>query len=207
MASRNVNDLHPTLANAYIKATALWLDKYPNRPIPMLTATHRSDYEQGELYAQGRTKPGARVTNARPGSSPHNFKPAYAFDIAFKNPNGTLDWSSNMFADFNKLVNQVAVGITWGGNFKSIKDAPHWELTGWQMLSKRRKVYKLEHPYMKDDYIKYIQTAAALYLGEGIEADGIFGPGTEALVKRFQTSKGLKADGIVGEQTLKALCI
>lgn len=35
--------------------------------------------------------------------------------------------------------------------------------------------------------------------------DGIFGPGTEAAVKSFQTSKGLTADGIVGENTWSKL--
>jgi putative chitinase len=35
--------------------------------------------------------------------------------------------------------------------------------------------------------------------------DGVFGPGTEAAVIAFQTSKGLTADGIVGPNTMAAL--
>lgn len=35
----------------------------------------------------------------------------------------------------------------------------------------------------------------------GIQADGIFGKGTEAAVKKWQASKGLVADGIVGPAT------
>jgi peptidoglycan hydrolase-like protein with peptidoglycan-binding domain len=36
-------------------------------------------------------------------------------------------------------------------------------------------------------------------------ADGIFGAETEQVVKEFQKSRGLKADGIVGPKTLDAL--
>lgn len=41
-----------------------------------------------------------------------------------------------------------------------------------------------------------------LQLGLGIDADGIFGPGTEAAVKRFQADNGLEPDGMAGPQTL-----
>jgi peptidoglycan hydrolase-like protein with peptidoglycan-binding domain len=40
-----------------------------------------------------------------------------------------------------------------------------------------------------------------------ITVDGIFGSGTESTVKSFQTSAGIKADGIVGAQTWEALII
>ena len=36
-------------------------------------------------------------------------------------------------------------------------------------------------------------------------ADGIFGPGTEKIVKHWQSSNGLVADGIVGPKTLGKL--
>ena len=39
----------------------------------------------------------------------------------------------------------------------------------------------------------------------GINADGIFGPATEAAVKEFQRKNGLVADGIVGDKTLAAM--
>jgi peptidoglycan hydrolase-like protein with peptidoglycan-binding domain len=41
----------------------------------------------------------------------------------------------------------------------------------------------------------------------GLPADGVFGPQTEAAVKRFQARHGLAADGVVGPMTRRALGI
>jgi peptidoglycan hydrolase-like protein with peptidoglycan-binding domain len=43
--------------------------------------------------------------------------------------------------------------------------------------------------------------------GHNLTVDGRFGPGTEAAVKAFQTSKGMTADGIINLQTWSALII
>lgn len=43
--------------------------------------------------------------------------------------------------------------------------------------------------------------------GQGIAANGVFGPETDVAVGAFQTSKGLSGDGIVGPQTWTALVI
>ena len=53
--------------------------------------------------------------------------------------------------------------------------------------------------------VKVLQQAlTALGFSPG-KADGDYGPTTQAEVEKFQTSKGLTADGVVGQQTLAAL--
>ncbi len=54
------------------------------------------------------------------------------------------------------------------------------------------------------DTVVFIQERLTL-LGFPVTADGHFGPGTETVVKTFQTSRGLTPDGIVGDATWAAL--
>ncbi|GAB3753928.1 M15 family metallopeptidase [Spirosoma pomorum] len=142
MASRSIDDLHPKLAYAYGKAEAQYVAKYPDAPTPSITCTHRTNKEQQKLYDQVRDgidndKDGKideadeKVTNAKPGDSPHNYLPACAFDVAFIDKAGKADWSTLHFQRFAALVLANA-GVTWGGNFTSFKDMPHFELTDWK---------------------------------------------------------------------------
>jgi len=43
--------------------------------------------------------------------------------------------------------------------------------------------------------------------GHNLAVDGIFGPGTDAAVRSFQTAEGLAVDGVVGPVTWSALII
>lgn len=53
------------------------------------------------------------------------------------------------------------------------------------------------HRPIKGQLVKKLQE------GLGIDADGVFGHGTEEAVKRLQEEKGLEVDGIAGPQTLQ----
>jgi len=132
--SRSLIDLHPTLVEVWNNSILQWANEYPNDPVPFLTYTYRTNQEQAELYASGRSKKGAILTNAKPGESPHNYNPSYAFDVAFKKRK-KLDWSSIYFERFAAIVEGISNKVLWGGRFKSIKDMPHFELKGWKQLA------------------------------------------------------------------------
>lgn len=83
----------------------------------------RSYEEQAELYAKGRTKPGPKVTNAPPGYSNHNF--GIAFDIGVFAGTKYLA-ESPLYKTIGALGTEL--GLEWGGNWKTIKDQPHFQL-------------------------------------------------------------------------------
>lgn len=83
----------------------------------------RTYEEQDVLYAQGRTKPGDIVTNARGGYSNHNF--GIAFDIGVFEGTKYLPASTKY-----KAVGALGMdlGLEWGGTWKSMVDEPHFQL-------------------------------------------------------------------------------
>ncbi len=83
----------------------------------------RTYAEQNDLYAQGRSRPGRVVTNARGGYSNHNF--GIAFDIGIFDGATYVDESPRY-----KAIGALGVelGLEWGGNWKTIKDEPHFQL-------------------------------------------------------------------------------
>jgi len=83
----------------------------------------RTYAEQDELYAQGRTKPGPKVTNARGGHSNHNF--GIAFDVGVFEGTKYLSESVKYKA---VGVLGMDLGLEWGGNWKTIVDQPHFQL-------------------------------------------------------------------------------
>lgn len=114
----------------------------------------RTIKEQNALYAKGRTKPGTIVTNARGGSSFHNYGLAIDFAILVdKDGNGTYDelsWDikkdndKDGIADWLEVVRLFeAAGYEWGGKWSSIKDYPHLQKSfgySWrQLLIKHQK--------------------------------------------------------------------
>lgn len=132
MASRSKDDLNEILVTAYEKACEEYLFLYPNAPQPFITCTYRSPAEQDELYEIGRSKSGSKITNARGGESPHNYRMSAAFDIAFVGVNKKLDWSKSNFRKFADIIVKWQPLVVCGIDFKSLPDAPHFELKDWK---------------------------------------------------------------------------
>jgi peptidoglycan L-alanyl-D-glutamate endopeptidase CwlK len=96
----------------------------------------RTYAEQQALYDQGRTKPGPIVTKARPGFSNHNF--GTAWDIGLFEGKKYLT-NSPLYKEVGEISRSL--GLTWGGDFKSFKDYPHYEVkTGLTLAQMRERV-------------------------------------------------------------------
>jgi peptidoglycan L-alanyl-D-glutamate endopeptidase CwlK len=115
------------------------------RAICRFAYTLRTFLEQDALYAQGRTRlfdnQGRRlgiVTKAKGGQSIHNY--GLALDIVLikdTNNDGKFDtasWETNVDFDKDGKSDWMEVvdimkknGWTWGGDWKSFKDRPHFE--------------------------------------------------------------------------------
>lgn len=83
----------------------------------------RTYEEQDALYAQGRTKPGIIVTNAKGGQSYHQF--GLSCDYVFINEKGDWTWDGN-YKKFGKIVASMKFW-TWGGSWLQLPDQPHVE--------------------------------------------------------------------------------
>lgn len=68
------------------------------------------------------------------------------------------------------------------------------------------RVLMLKNPYMRGADVRRLQEALRDALGAGEpEPDGVFGPNTEGLVRRFQSENGLVVDGKAGRATWSLL--
>lgn len=106
----------------------------------VMISGNRSYAEQDALYAQGRTKPGARVTNARGGYSNHNFGIAGDFGV-FRGKAYLDSTDPATAAKVHKACSEhaAACGLVWGGTWSGFKDFPHYEVeTGLSLAAKRQ---------------------------------------------------------------------
>jgi peptidoglycan L-alanyl-D-glutamate endopeptidase CwlK len=131
--SRSLDDLLPV-----VKAQAerfLLLAKEAGIDL-LVTSTYRDNDSQAALYAQGRTKPGIIVTNAKPGQSWHNWR--CAFDVVPLR-NGKPVWNTS--GEDGKLWRKIgelgeSVGLEWAGRWTGkLKEMAHFQYTNGKSLA------------------------------------------------------------------------
>lgn len=110
------------------KRLQLVLDEMQERGYPMrITSTNRTFAEQNKLYNQGRTSPGAKVTNARGGESYHNYQVAADFCFDSKTP---YEGPWDIFGEVGEKY-----GFEWGGRWAKFPDRPHLQMTFGKSIS------------------------------------------------------------------------
>jgi len=122
---KTLNTVHPDLQK--IVKLALELSEVDFG----VTQGNRTQADQDELYAQGRTKPGQKVTWTR--NSRHIG--GYAVDL-LPYINGKAEWDNNgklgLWPKINeamqKASKQLKIPIIWGGSWQQTPDRPHFEL-------------------------------------------------------------------------------
>lgn len=117
----------------------------------IVTQGLRTFAEQDALYKQV-----PKVTNAKGGQSIHNY--GLAFDFCLKKGKTAIwdtmkDFDGDKHSDWMEVVDLFkSKGYVWGGDFKSIKDAPHFEKSfgnTWKQLLALKNAGKVD----KDGYI------------------------------------------------------
>ena len=122
--SRSLDELLPMVRTRVDK----FLELCDEHGIDLLvTSTYRDNYSQEELYAQGRTRPGKVVTNAKPGESWHNYR--CAIDVVpLVNGKPNWDGSDPIWETIGQLGEQA--GLEWAGRWRTFKELAHFQYTG-----------------------------------------------------------------------------
>ena len=142
---RDITKLHPELQKKIPELIAACKKEGINIKIG---ECFRSVAEQDALYAQGRSKPGNKVTNAKGSSYSSMHQWGVAFDF-YLNMDIDRDGktSDDIYNNATRVFNRVGaigkkLGLEWGGDWRSITDLPHFQLPNWgSTTSKLKSMY------------------------------------------------------------------
>lgn len=130
----NSRDLKELIPQAKTRAEAFVRECQKQGIDVLITSTYRDFESQNALYAQGRTKAGARVTNAKGGQSWHNFRCAFDFVPLV---NGKAQWNDvRTFKRCGAIAESL--GLEWAGRWKSFREMAHCQYTGGLTLAQLR---------------------------------------------------------------------
>lgn len=137
MPSRNIDDLHPKVA---VMCRSFIKECHEAGIDVIITSTYRSNQEQNALYAQGRSKPGKRVTNAKAGQSWHNYRCAFDFVPIV---NGKAQWNDTAtFEKCGKIAESC--GLEWAGRWAGrMREMAHCQYSGGLTMAQLRDGAKL----------------------------------------------------------------
>lgn len=167
-----ISEAHPKLRqllkDTYIKAN----NKLDKGCRLRLTHVYRSPEEQDALYAQGRTKKGAKVTNSKAWQSSHQY--GFAIDIVIMYDNdgdgkfeevswdtkrdgdkdGVADWLevTKVFVDAGFTNGFISNGKKW--------DFPHFQMDfglNWRQMKAKIDAGEYTEEVQKGKKIKYIK--------------------------------------------------
>lgn len=113
-----------------VRATALKVIKqaYKEGINAQISEGYRSGARQNALYAQGRTRSGKIVTNARAGGSLHNYGVAIDYFLTSEDGRRAI-WTVN--AKWRRVAAIAhSYNMEWGGVWKSFVDYPHLQMLG-----------------------------------------------------------------------------
>lgn len=134
--SRKIDDLHPAVARGCRELIRRM--NLAGFSAVGVSSTFRDHAMQEYLYAQGRTREGSTVTNARGGQSWHNWR--LAFDI-FQNIRGQ-EWSNPKFFETAGEIWEK-MGGEWGGRWANFPDRTHFQHTFGATLSQMQAGHKI----------------------------------------------------------------
>lgn len=139
---RDVKQLHPDLQDKIVQLQGLCKEKGITIGI---SECLRTVAEQDAFYAQGRTKPGIKVTNCKGSTYSSMHQWGVAFDFYLKmDIDGDGKTSDDSYNNATRLFNKVgalgqSIGLEWGGSWKSPVDNPHFQLPNWGSTAKKLK--------------------------------------------------------------------
>ncbi len=138
--SRRLEDLVPEVADK----VRFWVDACAARGVDVLVyCTLRTWQEQAALWAQGRTLPGAVVTNAQPWHSWHQYGRAVdAVPLGAGKPLWRYDAADPAWQVFAEEAERA--GLEWAGRWKSFREYVHVQFTGGLSLAQARQQARAE---------------------------------------------------------------
>jgi peptidoglycan L-alanyl-D-glutamate endopeptidase CwlK len=129
-----IQTAHPKLIDELGKIYGEICEALTGRATCRFTHVLRTNAEQDELFAIGRTKKGKIVTNARGGYSYHNY--GFAVDICLIIDGKTASWDFKKDFDLDGIADWMEIvrifkkyGWEWGGDWRKFPDAPHFQKT------------------------------------------------------------------------------